>query len=78
MKAICQTGSFASFSMYNAIYVDKTELIYSLVSLPSRIFIFRPRRFCKSLTLDTIATLFERSESSQIFSFPYNNFIALF
>ena len=59
MKAICQTGSFENFSMYNAIYVDKTELIYSLVSLPNRIFISRPRRFGKSLTLDTIATLFE-------------------
>ena len=59
MKAICQTGSFETFSMYNAIYVDKTELIYSLVSLPNRIFISRPRRFGKSLTLDTIATLFE-------------------
>ena len=59
MKAICQTGSFEAFSMYNAIYVDKTELIYSLVSLPNRIFISRPRRFGKSLTFDTIATLFE-------------------
>ena len=59
MKAICQTGSFEAFSMYNAIYVDKTELIYSLVSLPNRIFISRPRRFGKSLTLDNIATLFE-------------------
>ena len=59
MKAICQTGSFEAFSMYNAIYVDKTELIYSLVSLPNRVFISRPRRFGKSLTLDTIATLFE-------------------
>ena len=59
MKAICQTGSFEAFSMYNAVYVDKTELIYSLVSLPNRIFISRPRRFGKSLTLDTIATLFE-------------------
>ena len=78
MKDISSTGSFINFYLNNYIYVDKTELIYSLVSLPSRIFIFRPRRFCKSLTLDTIATLFERSESSQIFSFPYNNFIALF
>ena len=64
MKAICQTGSFEAFSMYNAIYVDKTELIYSLVSLPNRIFISRPRRFGKSLTLDTIATLFETGVES--------------
>ena len=60
MKAICQTGSFETFSMYNAIYVDKTELIYSLISLPNRILITRPRRFGKSLTLDTIGTLFEK------------------
>ena len=59
MKDISSTGSFIKFYLNNYIYVDKTELIYSLVSLPNRIFISRPRRFGKSLTLDTIATLFE-------------------
>ena len=58
MKAICQTGSFEAFSMYNAIYVDKTKYIRDLIKL-ERVFISRPRRFGKSLTLDTIATLFE-------------------
>ena len=77
MKDISSTGSFINFYLNNYIYVDKTQYIRDLIKL-ERVFISRPRRFGKSLTLDTIATLFERSESSQIFSFPYNNFIALF
>ena len=59
MKKIGNTGSFNNFYLNNQIYVDKTEYIYNLLSNESRIFISRPRRFGKSLTLDTIATLFE-------------------
>lgn len=43
----------------NAIYVDKTEYIYKICSpASSGYFLSRPRRFGKSLTLDTIAELF--------------------
>ena len=58
MKDISSTGSFIDFTLENFIYVDKTEYIPKFVKL-KRVFISRPRRFGKSLTLDTIATLFE-------------------
>ena len=58
MKNISSTGSFIKFYLNNYIYVDKTKYIKDLIKL-ERVFISRPRRFGKSLTLDTIATLFE-------------------
>ena len=58
MKDISSTGSFIKFYLNNYIYVDKTKYIKDLIKL-ERVFISRPRRFGKSLTLDTIATLFE-------------------
>ena len=59
MKDISSTASFVDFTLENFIYVDKTEYIPKLVKL-KRVFISRPRRFGKSLTLDTIGTLFEK------------------
>ncbi len=58
MKNISSTGSFINFYLNNYVYVDKTQYIRDLIKL-ERVFISRPRRFGKSLTLDTIATLFE-------------------
>ena len=58
MKDISSTGSFINFYLNNYIYVDKTQYIRDLIKL-ERVFLSRPRRFGKSLTLDTIATLFE-------------------
>ena len=50
---------FASIRKDNAVYVDKTEYIYNLCrSADSGYFLSRPRRFGKSLTLDTINELF--------------------
>ena len=63
MKDISSTGSFVDFTLENFIYVDKTVYIPQLVKL-KRVFISRPRRFGKSLTLDTIATLFESGVES--------------
>ncbi len=59
MKDISSTASFVDFTLENFIYVDKTEYIPKLVKL-KRVFISRLRRFGKSLTLDTIGTLFEK------------------
>ena len=59
MKDISSAASFCDFYRDNFIYVDKTEYIYNLLNRAERVFISRPRRFGKSLTLDTIATLFE-------------------
>jgi Predicted AAA-ATPase/PD-(D/E)XK nuclease superfamily len=50
---------FASVRKDNSIYVDKTEYIYNICKpADSGYFLSRPRRFGKSLTLDTIAELF--------------------
>jgi Predicted AAA-ATPase/PD-(D/E)XK nuclease superfamily len=50
---------FASIRKDNAIYVDKTEYIFNICRpADSSYFLSRPRRFGKSLTLDTIAELF--------------------
>lgn len=59
MRRIGTSGSFNKFYLKNCIYVDKTETIFKLLYNEDKIFISRPRRFGKSLTLDTIGTLFE-------------------
>lgn len=59
MKKISSSGIFREFYDNNYIYVDKTECIFNLIDNNKKIFISRPRRFGKSLTLDTIGTLFE-------------------
>ena len=57
MKDISSADSFKDFTLDNSIYIDKTQYLPGLIKL-KRVFISRPRRFGKSLTLDTIATLF--------------------
>ena len=55
---------FASIRKDDAIYVDKTEYIYKICSpADSNYFLSRPRRFGKSLTLDTIAELFSGNKA---------------
>ncbi len=49
--------TFANLINRNCYYVDKTQLIIELVKNQA-VFLSRPRRFGKSLTLDTIAELF--------------------
>ena len=44
-------------------YVDKTPLVHRLVSERKHYFLSRPRRFGKSLLLDTIKELFEGNEA---------------
>ena len=41
------------------VYVDKTEFVWNLAKLPGRFFLSRPRRFGKSLFVDTLKELFE-------------------
>ena len=60
MKEISQADGIEDFANLDYIYVDKTEYIYSLVKKYKRVFFSRPRRFGKSLTLNTIGTLFEQ------------------
>ena len=59
MKTIAEGQSLANLILRDRIYVDKTKYIFSLLRSHERVFFSRPRRFGKSLTLDTIGTLFE-------------------
>ncbi len=43
----------------NYVYVDKTKYIYDLISSEVPIFLSRPRRFGKSLTLSTLYYIFK-------------------
>ncbi|BBB32966.1 conserved hypothetical protein [Thermotomaculum hydrothermale] len=43
----------------NYVYVDKTEKIYQLIDNGSYYFLSRPRRFGKTLTVDTLKNIFE-------------------
>jgi hypothetical protein len=46
----------------NGIYVDKTEYAFNLVKSPGRFFLSRPRRFGKSLFVDTLKEIFEGNQ----------------
>ena len=50
--------TFAKIRKENAIYIDKTDLIYKLAHEGSVYFLSRPRRFGKSLLIDTINDYF--------------------
>jgi hypothetical protein len=47
----------------NYIYIDKTELIWELTESGKQYFLSRPRRFGKSLLVDTLKELFEANKS---------------
>lgn len=44
---------------HNCVYVDKTQMAYQLIRIPGRFFLSRPRRFGKSLFVDTLKEIFE-------------------
>lgn len=50
-------SAFSSIRNRNLLYVDKTDLIYTMLKKYSRIFVSRPRRFGKSLLLSTLEAL---------------------
>ena len=52
--------TFSKLREGNYVYVDKTELVYSMTHGASRyIFLSRPRRFGKSLLTSTLRSYFE-------------------
>ena len=55
--------TFAKIRGEDYYYVDKTALALKLIDAGSHYFLSRPRRFGKSLFLDTLAELFEGNES---------------
>jgi len=54
--------TFSKIREDNYAYVDKTENIYNLIQNGTYYFLSRPRRFGKSLLIDTIAELFKGSK----------------
>ncbi|MFN0202227.1 MAG: AAA family ATPase [Bacteroidia bacterium] len=65
--------TFQLFSKEKMIYVDKTELIYKMMDLGIHNFIVRPRRFGKSLFLDTVGTIYEAKKEQFEGTWIYNN-----
>lgn len=52
------TSDFENLRHRDQIYVDKTDMICELASVPGKFFFTRPRRFGKSLLLSTFESLF--------------------
>lgn len=52
------TSDFENLRHRDQIYVDKTDMICELASVPGKFFFARPRRFGKSLLLSTFESLF--------------------
>ncbi|MBZ4644258.1 MAG: AAA-ATPase, partial [Deferribacteraceae bacterium] len=51
--------TFSEIIEGNYVYIDKTEEAYKLIQEYKYVFLSRPRRFGKSLFLDTLKELFE-------------------
>lgn len=51
--------TFEKIILGNYLYMDKTELIHSLISSGTVYFLARPRRFGKSLLISTLQAVFE-------------------
>lgn len=52
-------NTLSSIRENDMVYIDKTPLIWQMVQQPARFFLSRPRRFGKSLLVDTFKELFE-------------------
>ena len=51
--------TFSEIRKNNYLYIDKTKEAYELITKYKYIFLSRPRRFGKSLFLDTLKNIFE-------------------
>ncbi len=64
--------SFESIRTEGYIYVDKTPLVYKMITEGKPYFLSRPRRFGKSLLVNTLAAVFEgRRELFEAFTTEY-------
>lgn len=59
MKYPIGVQNFESLRRDGYLYIDKTELIYKLVSEGRYYFLSRPRRFGKSLLISTLVAYFQ-------------------
>src|SRR5574344_1601356 len=51
--------TFSKIREDNFVYVDKTDIAYNLIEKYQYVFLSRPRRFGKSLFVDTLRNIFE-------------------
>jgi hypothetical protein len=58
-------NTLSSMLENDMVYVDKTPLIWQMVQQPARFFPSRPRRFGKSLLVDTLKELFKGNQAFQ-------------
>ena len=63
------THTFRKIIEWNCVYVDKTKEAYELAKKTSYFFLSRPRRFWKSLFLDTLQNIFEGNK--ELFKWLY-------
>ena len=56
-------NALSTMRSQNMIYVDKTKIAWELVKQVGRYFLSRPRRFGKSLFVDTLKEIFEGNEA---------------
>ena len=59
MKYPIGIQTFSQIIEQDFVYVDKTDMVYSLATEGKVYFLSRPRRFGKSLLLSTLRTYFE-------------------
>ena len=57
-KLTATTSSFETLITGGFLYVDKTQLIYDLITKDRYYFLARPRRFGKTLLISTLKELF--------------------
>jgi hypothetical protein len=58
-KLSIELQSFEKLRNEGSVYIDKTEHIYNLINNGSVYFLSRPRRFGKSLLINTFEALFK-------------------
>ena len=54
--------TFSKIREDDYIYIDKTDIAYELINSYQYVFLARPRRFGKSLFLDTLKNIFEGNQ----------------
>eukprot|EP01022_Parablepharisma_sp_SALTPOND_P032619 TRINITY_DN856_c0_g1_i5.p3 TRINITY_DN856_c0_g1~~TRINITY_DN856_c0_g1_i5.p3 ORF type:complete len:271 (-),score=15.34 TRINITY_DN856_c0_g1_i5:1193-2005(-) len=69
LRPICKGGQeYESFAGGDSVYVDKTEMIFKLLTLNDKeLFITRPKRFGKSLFLSTIKNMYTQPDTANFF-----------
>ncbi|MCA1788233.1 MAG: AAA family ATPase, partial [Desulfobacteraceae bacterium] len=56
-------NTLATIIEKDMVYVDKTRMAWHLINQPGRFFLSRPRRFGKSLFVDTLKEIFEGNQA---------------